>query len=461
MPLPPHPAPLWLALQLSPASPEALQIAALWAGGYTPRLSLAPPAGLLLEIGGCLRLWGGLERLVAAVTADLAAQDVLAALAVAPAPQAALWLAQAGTAALCTDIESMRAHLDALPLDAIAGVDLPPAVVEKLQRFGARTLGDARRLPRDGLARRIGTEAVLAIARARGEAADPRPDFVFPERFAQPLELPAPVEVAGALLFAARRLTAALAGWLALRQSGIAECVLDLVHSPRETTHLVLRFAEATRDAQRFERVLRERLERLSLAAPVAALRLRAENVAALAGKNGALFGGAATAGSDMAALVERLRARLGEASVHAIALHADHRPECATRKTAGGEKVGAGATAAAQKVGAGATAAAQKVGAGGAAAAAGGTVPPRPFWLLARPEALAEVDGRPWRRGALRLLAGPERIESGWWSAGEDESFGDVRRDYFVALTADARWAWIFRELRAPGGWYLHGWFA
>lgn len=56
-------------------------------------------------------------------------------------------------------------------------------------------------------------------------------------------------------------------------------------------------------------------------------------------------------------------------------------------------------------------------------------------------------------------LLAGPERIESGWWD--EEEDVGDLRRDYFIALTADDRWAWVFRELRPPGEWFLHGWFA
>jgi protein ImuB len=143
--MPPLISPLWLALRLSPAPPDSLRTLACWAGVYTPRLSLAPPAGLLLEIGGCLRLWGGLERLVAAVAADLEAQGCAAALAAAPAPQAALWLAQGETSALCTDIATMRARLDALPLSALAGPDLPEAAREKLQRFGARTLGDARR----------------------------------------------------------------------------------------------------------------------------------------------------------------------------------------------------------------------------------------------------------------------------------------------------------------------------
>jgi protein ImuB len=61
-------------------------------------------------------------------------------------------------------------------------------------------------------------------------------------------------------------------------------------------------------------------------------------------------------------------------------------------------------------------------------------------------------------------LLAGPERIESGWWDGGE------IARDYFIAQTGDQAFVWVFRERPTPpstagtparGGWYLHGLFA
>lgn len=404
----------------------ALEALACWAGGFTPRIVLAPPQALLLEIGGCLRYFGGVENIVAAALAGIAAQGFRVQAAVAPTPQAALWLAQAKVAAICLDAAMIEAALDALPL---APLDLPQAAQERLVNFGARRLGDARRLPRAGLARRIGATTVALLARAYGESPDPRPDFIFSEHFAQALEFPAPVANAGALLFAARRLTAALAGWLAARQAGIASCTLHLCHHGREATVVELRFAAATRDAARFERVLRERLERLALAAPVESLRLAAAAVESLPGRSGTLFEGGNDGGEGLAALVERLRARLGETHVHGIAAVADHRPECATRPVPEAKA---------------------------SAATASG---PRPFWLLAVPEALTERAGRPWRHGPLRLLTGPERIESGWWDGGEGA--GDARRDYFVALTADARWAWVFRELCAPGGWFLHGWFA
>jgi len=57
-----------------------------------------------------------------------------------------------------------------------------------------------------------------------------------------------------------------------------------------------------------------------------------------------------------------------------------------------------------------------------------------------------------------LRLLAGPERIESGWWDAAEPDALGDVRRDYFVAISIRQEWLWIFR---CRAGWFLHGVFA
>ena len=86
----------------------------------------------------------------------------------------------------------------------------------------------------------------------------------------------------------------------------------------------------------------------------------------------------------------------------------------------------------------------------------------PRPLWLLDTPEPLVERDGRPCWQGPLTLLAGPERIESGWW----DEQ--PVQRDYFVAEDDAHRLLWIYRE-RLPAsrptrgtrsGWFLHGRF-
>jgi len=74
---------------------------------------------------------------------------------------------------------------------------------------------------------------------------------------------------------------------------------------------------------------------------------------------------------------------------------------------------------------------------------------------LLNRPQRLVTRDDVPSYQGELRFIAGPERIESGWWDGAE------VRRDYYRASNARGESFWIFREHRGDQGWYLHGVFA
>jgi protein ImuB len=52
-------------------------------------------------------------------------------------------------------------------------------------------------------------------------------------------------------------------------------------------------------------------------------------------------------------------------------------------------------------------------------------------------------------------VLAGPERLETGWWD-GED-----ARRDYYILELATGQRAWAFCPVNEPGVWMLHGWFA
>ena len=89
-------------------------------------------------------------------------------------------------------------------------------------------------------------------------------------------------------------------------------------------------------------------------------------------------------------------------------------------------------------------------------------TVPTRPLWLLHEPQPLPEQASRPWLDGApLQLLAGPERIESGWWDGAL------AARDYFIARADDGALVWIFRarlplaSARDGSGWFLQGRFA
>ncbi|MFJ0700548.1 DNA polymerase Y family protein, partial [Bordetella bronchiseptica] len=80
-----------------------------------------------------------------------------------------------------------------------------------------------------------------------------------------------------------------------------------------------------------------------------------------------------------------------------------------------------------------------------------------RPFWLLSPALPLSIQQHRPTYNGqALRLVRGPERIESGWWDAAL------TVRDYFVAEDAAGARYWLYRERDArQARWFLHGLFA
>lgn len=478
------------------AEARALEGLACWAGNFTPQVCLDPPAGLLLEIGGCLRLFGGLDVLLEQACRGLAEQGYALAAACAPTPLAARWLAngapvmepgralehpdpgrgaeipatgsfsggsfnspvgneappsgegwqrQARSIPVCTALAELTEFLGPLSLDCL---ELAASIRSRLENFGTRGLDDLLALPRAGLSRRLGPELALDLSRALGEVPDPRPRFPFPETFRQGLELPARVEDASALLFAARRLLEGLQGWLAARSAGVARCTLALEHEGRPPTALVLGFAGQTRDGTRLERVLRERLGNLSLAAPVQALTLSADEVGDLPGEDRLLSGQTEEGGADperVAVVVERLRARLGPDKVYGLAAVADHRPERATRRCPPDKLFG-------QAMSVSQTECSSHRGVGQG---------PRPLWLLAYPRPLNEHQGRPWHAGPLSLLAGPERIESGWWDEGESSGegiTGDQRRDYFVARNPQGEWLWIFRD---EAGWFLHGSFA
>jgi len=348
--------------------------------------------------------------------------DIPAQLAVAVTPLAALWLARAGGGAVCRDLAATRAALATVPLTAL---ELPPPLARRVEGFGLRRIGELLALPRASLGARLGKPFVLDLARALGEVADPQNCFVFPERFEQGLELPAPVDAAPVLLFAARRLIAALCGWLAARNSAVRGIEWLIDHGHGRTTPLPLAFSAPVHGAERIERVLKERLDALSLSAPALELRLCVRQIAAREARSHSLFDGGGQREEALTELTDRLVARLGPAAVRGLACHADHRPELASRSEPG------------------------------PSAFSLSEMPPRPLWLMEPPEALREVHGRPQCDGALVLTAGPERIESGWWDG------GDARRDYFIAIDGAGRRLWIFRDPRPPGGWFLHGIFA
>jgi protein ImuB len=175
----------------------------------------------------------------------------------------------------------------------------------------------------------------------------------------------------------------------------------------------------AERDPALLFELARSRLEQARTPAPTRGMRLVAEQLPPFVPAGRELFDDRPAQAVPWDTLRERLRARLGDDAVYALAPAQDHRPEQAWRRVPMPSPAQSPVEA-----------------------------PPRPTWLLPRPI--------PLRDHAPQVVAGPERVESGWWDG------GDVRRDYYVVETSAGQRAWAFRTAGdADGPFMLHGWFA
>lgn len=420
----------------------ALQELAGWAYQFSSHVVLQPD-GLLLETGASERLFGGRAPLHRALVSGLEALGYRAAHAYAAAPRTARLLALAQAA----QVPSRTPQ--SLPIRLL---EWDAATNETLHALGLSTIGDLLRLPRDAFAKRFGAARLDELDRALGVRADPQPLFVPPARFHAQIELPADFGETAQLMFPARRLLVSLEGFLRGRNAGSTLVRFTVTHSARRgvagvqtaiaPTTVALALAAPERDAQRLAALLEERLARVTLPAPALTLALTVERLHPFAAVNASLLPPAAQGGehgTDWLQLAETLHARLGSERVFQLQAVDDHRPERAWRAVPLTIDGSGDFTAALPSQ-------------------------PRPLLLLPMPQPLATKNDQPLYRDPLTLVTGPERIECGWWDAGSPAAGSPARavhRDYFVARSARGQWLWIYRDLAAPRGWFLHGLFA
>ena len=420
----PHSRQLWYAAVFPEMTqePEAavLQKLCLHAQAFTSFVSIEPPNALLLEIRGSVKLFGSLQQLHADIDACWRQLALQVFSATAPSTLAALWLARAGDSLQIEDVEMLPGHLAKVPIACTAW---DGELLLTLRAMGVTRLGELMRLPRTGLARRLNPGVVqeLDIALARQPA--PRRAFVPRERFRERCDFETEIEHVAYLEKALEPLIGRCAQFLLQRQAGVQALQLRLKHREAPPTRVRLGLASITSEQRRLTDVLRQKLTRLELKAPVRGMELISGSLRGLSASSVDAFAGLTRAGSRDSApqLVERLRARLGEEAVYGVCLIAEHRPEAAWRRV-------------------------HELRLSGAPKVAEGMIDqgmPRPVWLLNEPLPLTKPE----------LLQGPERIESGWWDG------KGVARDYYVARPHGIR-LWVFQE-RQSKRWYVHGVFA
>lgn len=432
-------------LERDPVSERRLLTHLAWLGmRFSSRVSISAPDGLLIEVGGSLRLFGGLAPLCEAVrrafVERLPKGGASPRLAVAPFPAAAELLARTGLEWQLRTAQATRAALAPLPINTL---DLPRREQADLDRLGVTTIGACLRLPRDGLARRLSPRLLQQIDQLWGRASDPRATVVPPVRFSASHAFPLPTTDIAHLLYAAEQLLCLLNDYLTARCGQVQQLLWHLGARTKARVEIRQGLAgpgrpEAT-ERRRWCEMFAERLSHTELSAPIEWITLSVPAVLVSAGYERALIetfeSRRAKRDAAWQDLLTRLSARLGPEALQQVSVDPDPRPEIACRCRPA--RQGPPPSIAAMDI---------NTGAG------------RPLFVQ-WPISVLPTDRqrRPMWGGPLRRLTPRERIEAGWWE-GEDSS-----RDYYVARNAAGEQGWLCRVLPrgdAEGYWYLQGTF-
>ena len=427
---------------------HALERLAAWALQFTPTVSIEPQQGILLEAAPSLRLQGGVAPLLGKIKSGCEHLGYRVVYAVAPTARAAWWFAIAEN--FCTTHDNyvsfprkresiwrskvnmdsrfrgndnledlgnknnLHAHLGKLNITALGWC---PQTVELLQALGMTILADCLALPRAGLVQRFGAALANELDQALGIQPDVRPVFSAPQQFHSRIELPAEVSEGYALLFPLKRLLIEMEGFLRGLGMGVQSVRVELEQGSKQRESFSVGLLAPEREHQRLLMLISARLANLQLERSVWAVSLHAEQLQPLSGKQRSFLADSTAHHVASRQLLERLQARLGKDKVQTLSLGNDHRPEYAWVLGNVSQRH------------------------------AVSHYPLRPLWLLPQPKPIADSD--------IALLAGPERIEAGWWDG------KSVQRDYYIARNGRGAVLWIYRQHHEPLRWYMHGVFA
>ncbi len=387
------------------ADAAALKALGYWLIRFAPLVAIDGQDGLMLETTGCAHLYGGEADMVAEVSRLLERDHIPHTVGLASTPGAASALARSkpGTI-LAHGLE--RVGLSDLPVGSLR---LSVDAETLLRRFGLTRIGQLCGIDRGALARRFRSReaadaVLLRLDQALGlrhEPLDPlRPPPLQSARF----NSPEPMFTAEAIQVALEKMSTDLCVELARLGQGARGFSLIAFRSDGSTSEVGITLARPARSPKHILRLFREKIDQVDPGFGIDLLLLEARRAGAMDISAVALSGDLAAGDTDevaLAALADRVTAKLREGAVYVHHPVESHIPERALRRESFAGQLpdkpsGSSVTG------------------------------PRPVRIFAVPErvkVLAEVpEGPPqkfiWRKVTRQVTRadGPERVNPEWW---------------------------------------------
>jgi protein ImuB len=441
------------------ADTEALNQIADWCDRFTPLVALDLPHGLFLDITGCAHLFGGEAAMLAMVCGALQRQGFVVASAIAGTPVCARTLTRCVPGRIVAAGEEADA-IKSLPVFALGADD---AITRGLRRAGLKTIGDVASRARPEITARFGAAFTSLLEQALGQAEapinprKPLPEYIVEKRFAEPVITDAVISVTLASL--ARTLVAAME-----RQGkGARRLEASFFRTDGAVRAVAVDTGQPVTKGDVIDRLFRERLD--AIADPLDPgfgfdlIRLSASRTEIVVQQQHDLDANVHD-NDELAALIDRIAARIGGSRVMVHLPQGTHIPERAVLALPAQHHLVLSAHA-------------------DWPARVEEEPPLRPLRLFERPEqiqVIAQVpDGPParfvWRRASHAVIRaeGPERIAMEWWRA----PGAMLTRDYFRVEDEVGLRFWLYRDglydreiVQEEGrvvqpNWFMHGLFA
>lgn len=438
--------------RLDPAGDErALVRLASWAIRFTPLVAPDAPDGLLMNITGCERLYGGEARLVDRVQHAFAQLGIAARIACASTIGCA-WAAARFASRTPSIVEPGRER-DAMRSLPIESLRLDGQTVTGLHEVGVERVEHLLAIPRNQLVARFGSHVLMRIDQALGDQAELLNAIAHREPIVAERVFNGPVVDLEAVFITVRELLHEAAAALAADEAGATELSLTLNRVDASPIHIAIRLSRPSRDVKHLWSLLRPRVETVHMGYGVDSVTLhvraaRRVNHEQHSARNQWQDDAPSHGDLDREAgqLIDTLSHRLGPQRTLKMQMHESHQPQRVARYVSLLSDQPARRSAVQSLL----------------------IKADRPSQLLPNPELIDVIaiapEGPPvwmrWRQQEHRIISaiGPERIVEEWWAANSGDATGTAGgKDYFKVQIETGRWLWVFRQVES-NRWFVHG---
>lgn len=214
-----------------------------WCIRYTPAVTVDLPDGLIFDITGCTRLWGGEVTYLDEVVKRLKSKGYAVSAAIADTIGAAWAMSRFAGLNAIIPAKEHKAALQSLPPAALR---LEPAVLERFQKLGFYQVGAIMQIPRTELRRRFGDHLLLRLMQALGDVEEHVTIIKEPEPYQERLPSMEPIRTRSGIEIAIRELLEMLTGRLAAEGKGIRTATLTIYRIDGEVQQITIGTNKAT-----------------------------------------------------------------------------------------------------------------------------------------------------------------------------------------------------------------------